>query len=170
MATVDQDWAQTSFLLGIVTEAAGAAVVSAGRSSRVRPLARNLVDELDDVAKPELAFGDDDDDESDVKGPKHRPPLNGDTSAANKVLGRYLELTKTKSNWMRQFSPKIVRPAVWMDLGGVLAIPIDPTSTRQVARKTELLLRAMGCESHMYPPDMALADWTPNEAAAALMK
>ncbi|KAE8881770.1 hypothetical protein PF003_g34093 [Phytophthora fragariae] len=49
----DDDWE----VKGTVTEAAEAAVVSAGRSSGVPPLARNLVDELDDVAKPEPAFG-----------------------------------------------------------------------------------------------------------------
>ncbi|KAE9296373.1 hypothetical protein PF008_g24020 [Phytophthora fragariae] len=52
----DDDWE----VKGTVTEAAEAAVVSAGRSSGIRPLARNLVDELDDVAKPEPAFGEDD--------------------------------------------------------------------------------------------------------------
>ncbi|KAE9105913.1 hypothetical protein PF010_g12811 [Phytophthora fragariae] len=52
----DDDWE----VRGTMTEAAEAAVVSAGRSSGVRPLSRSLVDELDDVAKPEPAFGEDD--------------------------------------------------------------------------------------------------------------
>ncbi|KAE9230406.1 hypothetical protein PF005_g3488 [Phytophthora fragariae] len=133
---------------GTVTEAAEAAVVSAGRSSGVRPLARNLVDELDDVAKPEPAF-DEDDDENGVKDfpmvaeamiqpTGILPPLNGDTPVANKVLGRCVELTRTKSNWMRQFSPKMVRQAVWANLGRVLAAPINSTSTFQVYRETDL--------------------------------
>ncbi|KAE9357419.1 hypothetical protein PF008_g3169 [Phytophthora fragariae] len=139
---------------GTVTEAAEAAVVSAGRSSGVRPLARNLVDELDDVAKPEPAFGEDDDEngvkdfpmvaEAMIQPTGILPPLNGDTPAANKVLGRCVELTRTKSNWMRQFSPKMVRQPVWANLGRVLAAPINSTSTFQVSRETESLLHAMG--------------------------
>ncbi|KAE9268045.1 hypothetical protein PR003_g31578 [Phytophthora rubi] len=83
----DDDWE----VKGTVTEAAEAAVVSAGRSSGVRPLARNLVDELDDVAKPEPAFGEDDGEDGAKDFPKTaaatiqptgiRPPLNGDTPA-----------------------------------------------------------------------------------------
>ncbi|KAE9012333.1 hypothetical protein PR002_g14831 [Phytophthora rubi] len=172
----DDDWE----VRGTVTEAAEAAVVSAGRSSGVRQLARNLVDELDDVAKPQPAFGEDDGEDGAKDSPKTatatnqptgiRPPLNGDTPAANKVLGRCVELMRTKSNWMRQFSPKMVRQAVWADLGRVLAAPIDSTSTLQVARETESLLQAMGCESQQYPSAMALADWSPTEAATALTK
>ncbi|KAE8970290.1 hypothetical protein PR002_g27164 [Phytophthora rubi] len=90
----DDDWE----VKGTVTKAAEAAVVSAGRSSGVRPLARNLVDELDDVAKPEPAFGEDDGEDGAKEG----------------------------------------------------------------------LLRAMGCDSQMYPSTMALADWSPTEAATAL--
>ncbi|KAE8955458.1 hypothetical protein PR001_g32097, partial [Phytophthora rubi] len=172
----DGDWE----VGGTMTEAAEAAVVSAGRSSGVRPLARSLVDELDDVAKLEPAFGEDDREDGAKDFPRTtevtiqptgiRPPLNGDTPAANKVLGRCVELMRTKSNWMRQFSPKMVRQAVWADLGRALAAPIDSTSTLAVARETEGLLRAMGCESQMYPSTMALADWSPTEAATALSK
>ncbi|KAE9337227.1 hypothetical protein PF008_g12635 [Phytophthora fragariae] len=162
---------------GTVTEAAEAAVVSAGRSSGVHPLTRNLVDELDDVAKPEPAFGEDDGEYGAKDFPKTatatiqptriRPPLNGDTPDADKVLGRCVELLRTKSNWMKQFSPKMVRQAVWADLGRVLAAPIDSTSTLQLARETESLLQAMGCESQQYPSAMALADWSLTEAATA---
>ncbi|KAE8874832.1 hypothetical protein PF005_g19742 [Phytophthora fragariae] len=165
---------------GTMTEAAEAAVVSAERSSGVRPLAQSLVDEVDDVAKPEPAFGEDDREygakdfprttEVTIQPTGIRPPLNGDTPAATKVLGRCVELMRTKSNWMRQFSSKMVRQAVWADLGRALASPIDSTSTLAVARETEGLLRAMGCESQMYPSTMALADWSPTEAATALSK
>ncbi|KAE9361542.1 hypothetical protein PF008_g915 [Phytophthora fragariae] len=123
----DDDWE----VKGTVTEASEAAVVSAGRSSGIRPLARYLIDELDDVAKPEPAFGEDDGEDGAKDFPKTaavtiqptgiRPPLNGDTPAANKVLGRCVELMRTKSNWMRLFTPKIVRQAVWADLGRALA-------------------------------------------------
>ncbi|KAE8974467.1 hypothetical protein PR002_g25907 [Phytophthora rubi] len=152
----DDDWE----VRGTVTEAAEAA--------------------LDDVAKPEPAFGEDDGEDGAKDFPKTvaatiqptgiRPPLNGDTPAANKVLGRCVELMRTKSNWMRQFSPKMVRQAVWADLGRVLAAPIDSTSTLQVVQETESLLQAMGCESQQYPSAMALADWSPTEAATALTK
>ncbi|KAE9276610.1 hypothetical protein PR003_g29015 [Phytophthora rubi] len=172
----DDDWE----VKGTMTEATEAAVVSAGRSSGVRPLVRNLVDELDDVAKPEPAFGEDDGEAgakdfqktaaATIQPTGIRPPLNGDTPAVNKVLGRCVELMRTKSNWMRQFSPKIVRQAVWADLGRALAAPIDSTSTLAVARETEGLLRAMGCDSQMYPSTMGLADWSPTEAATALSK
>ncbi|EGZ25267.1 hypothetical protein PHYSODRAFT_250493 [Phytophthora sojae] len=99
-----------------------------------------------------------------------RPPLNGDTPAANRVLGRCLELMKTKSEWMQLFSPKQVRQAIWMDLEGALATPINSTSTRQVAQNTVDLLRAMGCEPQILPTEAALASWTPTTAAAALTK
>ncbi|KAE9291127.1 hypothetical protein PF008_g25412 [Phytophthora fragariae] len=87
----DDDWE----VRGTMTEAAEAAVVSAGRSSGVCPLARSLVDELDDVAKPEPAFVEDDGEDGAKDFPKTtevttqptriRPPLNGDTPASNKV-------------------------------------------------------------------------------------
>ncbi|KAE8987611.1 hypothetical protein PR001_g22276 [Phytophthora rubi] len=134
-----------------MTEVAEAAVVSAGRSSGVRPLARNLVDELDDVAKPEPAFGEDDGEDGAKDFPKTaeatiqptgiRPPLNGDTPADNSVRG----VDENEEQ-------------------------LDASVLAQDARETESLLRAMGCESQMYPSTMALADWSPTEAAAALTK
>ncbi|POM67562.1 Hypothetical protein PHPALM_16415 [Phytophthora palmivora] len=158
-----------------------AAVVSVGRSGGVRSLARNLTEELDDVAGPEPATEDSDDGSDGLKlsamtgkatsrSTGNWPPVNGDTPAANKVLGRCLELMKTRSNWMQLFGPKQVRQAVWMDLGGELAVPIDSTSTRQVAQDTVLLLRAMGCEPQRFPSDAALKDWTPTDAGTALRK
>ncbi|EGZ20272.1 hypothetical protein PHYSODRAFT_245817 [Phytophthora sojae] len=99
-----------------------------------------------------------------------RPPLNSDTPAAKKVLGRCLELMKTKSEWIQLFSPKQVRQAIWMDLGGALATPINSTGTRQVAPNTVDLLRAMGCEPQILPTEAAVASWTPTSAAAALTK
>ncbi|OWZ04693.1 hypothetical protein PHMEG_00023362, partial [Phytophthora megakarya] len=71
------------------------AILAAGRSSGARPLARNLMEELDEVVGPEPAFGDDDDEEQDDDDddPKqavatsqvteqktgYRAPMNGDT-------------------------------------------------------------------------------------------
>ncbi|OWY94099.1 LOW QUALITY PROTEIN: hypothetical protein PHMEG_00036269 [Phytophthora megakarya] len=118
-------------------------------------LARNLTEELEEVAGPEPA--NDSDDEGLTGGTRSkatgkrttpasdtRPPINGDTPAANKVLGRTLELMRTKSSWFPIFGPKLVRQAVWMNLGAELVVPVDSTSTRQVAQDSVLLLRAMG--------------------------
>ncbi|OWY93354.1 hypothetical protein PHMEG_00037287, partial [Phytophthora megakarya] len=98
-----------------------------------------------------------------------RPPINGDTPGANKVIGKTLGLMMTKSSWMQMFSPTLVRQAVWMNLGGELVVPIDSTSTRQVAQDTVLLLKAMGCEPQRFPSDAALDDW-PADAGTALRK
>ncbi|OWZ04811.1 LOW QUALITY PROTEIN: hypothetical protein PHMEG_00023214, partial [Phytophthora megakarya] len=76
----------------------------------------------------------------------------------------------TKSSWMQIFSPTLVRQAVWMNLGGELVVPIDSTSTRQVAQDTVLLLKAMGCEPQRFPSDAALDDWAPADASTALRK
>ncbi|OWY95782.1 Eukaryotic/viral aspartic protease, partial [Phytophthora megakarya] len=92
------------------------AILVAGRSSGARPLAQNLMEVLDEVVGPEPAFGDDDeeereDDDDDSKQAVttfqvteqktgYRPPMNGDTLAANKVLGRTCEemMEKTASD------------------------------------------------------------------------
>ncbi|OWY91784.1 hypothetical protein PHMEG_00039494, partial [Phytophthora megakarya] len=76
----------------------------------------------------------------------------------------------TKSSWMQMFSPTLVRQAVWMNLGGELVVPIDSTSTRQVAQDTVLLLKAMGCEPQRFPSDAALDDWAPADTGTALRK
>ncbi|POM69076.1 Hypothetical protein PHPALM_14681 [Phytophthora palmivora] len=158
-----------------------AAVVSVGRSGGVRSLAHNLTEELDDVAGPEPATEDSDDGSDGLKpsamagkttslSAGNRPPVNGDTPAGNKILGRCLELMRARSNWMQLFDPKLVHQAVWMDIGGEQAVSIDSSSTRQVAQDTVLLLRAMRCEPQRFPSDAALKDWTPTDAGAALRK
>ncbi|POM66386.1 Hypothetical protein PHPALM_17756, partial [Phytophthora palmivora] len=116
-----------------------AAVVSVGRSGEG--------DDGSDGLKPSAMTG-----KATSRSTGNRPPVNGDTPAANKVLGRCLEFMKTRSNWMQLFGPKLVRQTVWMDLGGELAVPIDSTSTRQVVQDTVLLLRAMG------PDDLSDSD------------
>ncbi|KAE9063026.1 hypothetical protein PF010_g29158 [Phytophthora fragariae] len=86
----DDDWKAS----GVMTETPEVTVVSAGRSNGVRPLARNLVGELDDVTTLGPAVGEDDEDEDKSKVPAmmneagarptgDRPPLNGDTPAAS---------------------------------------------------------------------------------------
>ncbi|POM61231.1 LOW QUALITY PROTEIN: hypothetical protein PHPALM_29786 [Phytophthora palmivora] len=144
-----------------------AAVVSVGRSGGVT-LARNLTEELDDVAGPEPAT-EDSDDGSDAVGDDREGNFSVDRQpttslcgmpVANKILGRCLELMKTRSNWMQLFGPKLVLQAVWMDLGG----------TRKVAHDTVLPLRAMRREPQRFPSDTALKDWTPTDAGTALRK
>uniref|UniRef100_H3GRG8 Retrotransposon gag domain-containing protein n=1 Tax=Phytophthora ramorum TaxID=164328 RepID=H3GRG8_PHYRM len=151
-------------------EISEAAAVSAGRSGGVRSLARNLTEELNEVAGPEPANGYDEDGSDDQQSSAMaedansrpnggRPPLNGDTPAANRVLGRYLELMK-----------RVVRQVIWMELGGELTVPVESWSTRQVAEDTVQLLRAMGCEPQLFPSEADLRAWAPEDAATALRK
>uniref|UniRef100_H3GP09 Uncharacterized protein n=1 Tax=Phytophthora ramorum TaxID=164328 RepID=H3GP09_PHYRM len=132
-------------------ELSEAAAVSAGRSGG-----------LNEVAGPEPAYGDDEDGSDDQRSlvmareansrPNgSQPPLNGDTPAANRVLGRYLELMRMKTSWMRSFAPEVVCQAIWTELGGELTVPVESWSTRQVAEDTVQLLRAMGCEPQVFP-------------------
>ncbi|POM76328.1 Hypothetical protein PHPALM_6441 [Phytophthora palmivora] len=127
-----------------------AAEVSVGRSGGVRSLARNLTKELDDVAGPEPATEDSDDGSDGLKpsamkatsrSTGNRPPVNGDTPAANKVLGRCLELMKARNNWMQLFGPILCYSSVlW------------------------------GASLTEFPSDAALKDWTPTDAGTALRK
>ncbi|OWZ23037.1 hypothetical protein PHMEG_0002145 [Phytophthora megakarya] len=136
-----------------VSELSEDVVVSVGHSAGLRALARNLAEELEEVAGPAI---DSDDDGSDGAKPSvatgkatsqstgFRPPINGETPGANKVVGKTLELMTTKSSWMQIFGPTLVRPAVWMNIGGESVVLIDSTSARQVAQDTVMLLRSMG--------------------------
>ncbi|OWZ00599.1 hypothetical protein PHMEG_00028172 [Phytophthora megakarya] len=104
-----------------VSELSEGAVVSVGRSAGVKALARNLAEELEEVAGPAM---DSDDDGSDGAKPSaatgkatsqstgFRPPINGDTPGANKVIGKPLELMMSRSSWMQMFGPTLVRQAV----------------------------------------------------------
>ncbi|OWZ03942.1 hypothetical protein PHMEG_00024244 [Phytophthora megakarya] len=138
----------------LVSKLSEGAVVSVGHSACVKALARNLAEELEEVAGPVM---DSDDDGSDGAKP-------------SAVIEKTLELMKTKSSWMQMFEPTLVRQAVWMNLGGELVVPIDSTSTRQVVQDTVMLLRAMRCEPQRFPPDAALEDWAPADAGTALRK
>ncbi|OWZ14221.1 hypothetical protein PHMEG_00012333 [Phytophthora megakarya] len=90
-----------------VSELSGGSV---SRNAGVKALARNLAEELEEVAGPAV---DSDDDGSDGASPSaatgkatsqstgFRPPINGDTPGASKVIGKPLELMMTKSSWMQ---------------------------------------------------------------------
>ncbi|OWZ16139.1 LOW QUALITY PROTEIN: hypothetical protein PHMEG_00010107, partial [Phytophthora megakarya] len=150
-----------------VSERSEGASVSVGRCAGV--LARNHAEELEEVAGPAM---DSDDDGADGVKPSaagkatsqstgFRPPINGDTPGSNNVIDKTLELMMTKSSWMQMFGPTLVRQTV---------VPIDSTSTRQVAQDTVMLLRAMGCEPQRFPSDAALDNWAPADAGTGLRK
>ncbi|OWZ13867.1 hypothetical protein PHMEG_00012740 [Phytophthora megakarya] len=82
-----------------VSELSEGAVVSVGRSAGVKAITCNLAEELDELAGPAM---DSDDDGSDggklsaatgkatSQSTGFRPPINGDTPGANKVIGKTL--------------------------------------------------------------------------------
>ncbi|GMF42347.1 unnamed protein product [Phytophthora fragariaefolia] len=113
---------------GDALDASDEARVSAGRGGAPRPIRRNLAGEFDEVAKPEPAR-DDSGSENEVldkkpadesvirKLPGNRPPVNSSTPAANRVIGRILDQMMESSDWIRQFTPKAVRQALWLSFG-----------------------------------------------------
>ncbi|OWY95480.1 hypothetical protein PHMEG_00034506 [Phytophthora megakarya] len=146
------------------------AILAAGRSS-----------ELDEVVGPEPAFGDDDDDDdskqavttSQVTEQKTgcRPPMNGDTPAANKVLGRTYEEMMEKSTWIRLFEPKRIRQAVWAGLSHELAVAVAATTTGQVASDTVHLWRSGIRENLVIAvPDTTCARTPTNEGGPPMIR
>ncbi|OWY92221.1 Eukaryotic/viral aspartic protease [Phytophthora megakarya] len=161
------------------------AILTTVRSSGARPLARNLMEELDEVVGPEPAFGDDDDegrddDDDDSKQAVlsqvteqktgYRPPMNRDNPAANKVLGRTYEEMMEKSTWIRLFEPKRIRQAVWADLSPELAVAVTATTTGQIASDTVQSLKLMGLQAQTVPTQAVLESWIPAEAGTDLSK
>ncbi|OWY91829.1 Eukaryotic/viral aspartic protease, partial [Phytophthora megakarya] len=162
------------------------AILAVGRNSGARPLARNLMEELDEVVGPKPEFGDDDDEErdDDDDGSKqavtlsqvteqktgYRPPMNRDNPAANKVLGRTYEEMMEKSTWIRLFEPKRIRQAVWADLSPELAVAVTATTTGQIASDTVQNLKSMGLQAQTVPTQAVLESWIPAEAGTDLSK
>ncbi|GMF26613.1 unnamed protein product [Phytophthora fragariaefolia] len=112
-----EDSEADGYVFGNDLDASDEARVSAGRSGAPRPITRNVVSEFDEVAKPEPARNDSgrENDVSDKipadetvirKLPGNRPPMNGSTPAANRVIGRILDQMMESSDWIRQFTPK----------------------------------------------------------------
>ncbi|KAG3138059.1 hypothetical protein C6341_g20771 [Phytophthora cactorum] len=142
-------------------------VLSAGSRGVSRPLSRNLADDLSAVAGTDAADDDwceeqkEDEPSSkavrDSDGLAVRPPVNGDTPAANKVLARCFEKMQS-SDWIRQFNPRQTRQATWGDLRDDLAYPVNSLSTTQVAEDTVSLLRTMGMDVRNYPSTLTLKD------------
>ncbi|GMF50540.1 unnamed protein product [Phytophthora fragariaefolia] len=162
-------------------DASDEARMSAGRSGAPRPITRNLAGEFDEVAKPEPAR-DDSGSDNEVSGkkpadesvirklPGNRPPMNSCTPAANRGIGRSLDQMMESSDWIRQFTPKAVRQALWVELSGELAWPVNTMSAVKVAEDTVSLLRAMGLEPQTNPSEAALRDWPPAIAGKELKR
>ncbi|GMF25474.1 unnamed protein product [Phytophthora fragariaefolia] len=143
--------------------------MSAGRSGAPRPITRNLTGEFDEVAKPEPAR-DDSGSQTEVsdkkimgdtvvgKLPGHPPPMNSSTPAANRLIGRILGQMMESSDWIQQFRHKAVHQAIWVELSGELAWPVNIMSTVKVAENMMSLLRAMGLEPQTNPSEAALRD------------
>ncbi|GMF58204.1 unnamed protein product [Phytophthora fragariaefolia] len=74
------------------------------------------------------------------------------------------------SDWIRQFTPKAVRQALWVELSGELAWPVNTMSAVKVAEDTVSLLRAMGLEPQTNPSEAALRDWSPVIAGKGLRR
>ncbi|GMF29582.1 unnamed protein product [Phytophthora lilii] len=123
------------------------ATVSIGRSSGVRPLSRNLTDELNAVAGPEPAHDGED--------------VSTETPATAKAGGGRPRSTATGHH---------LTVILRLPTSNELATPVDSASTQQVARDTVILLRSMGCEPQKHPSDAVLRDWTPSNAGTVLMK
>ncbi|OWZ09601.1 Eukaryotic/viral aspartic protease, partial [Phytophthora megakarya] len=155
------------------------------KSGGMKSLSRNLADEFEEAGKPELAHDDIDELNDDLKKPStmtrgasqlttkkdgNCPPINGDTPAANKILGQCLNAMLDTSSWNSLFAPKVARQGVWAELVEELSFPVYSTSTSKVAEDTEFLLMAMGMEAHAYPSSTALADWTASEAVTKLQR
>ncbi|OWZ16972.1 LOW QUALITY PROTEIN: hypothetical protein PHMEG_0009160 [Phytophthora megakarya] len=151
------------------------AILAAGRSSGTRPLARNLMEELDKVTRPGHAYSDGEYDKGDdakcsevtsqvtEQTTGSRPPINGDTPAVNKVLGRTYEEIMEKSTWVQLFEPKRIHQAVWANLSHELVIAVTATTTAEVADNTIQFLKSMGLQAQSRLPQSVLDKWVPGD-------
>ncbi|GMF54262.1 unnamed protein product [Phytophthora fragariaefolia] len=140
-----------------------------------------LAGEFDEVAKPEPARDDSgsENEASDKKPadetgirklPGNRPPMNSSTPVANRVIGRILDQMMESSDWIRQFTPKAVRQALWVELSGELAWTVNTMSAVKVAEYTVSLFRTMGLEPQTNPSEAALRYWPPPIAGKELKR
>ncbi|GMF24901.1 unnamed protein product [Phytophthora fragariaefolia] len=111
-----------------------------GKSAAPRPIARRLGSEFDEVAPARPLAPDE------RPTPCRRPPVNGDTPNAYKILGQVGRSMVATSAWMMMFGPKEVSGAKWVTLEKELASPIDSSGLTQLAVQTKRLLEAMGFE------------------------
>ncbi|GMF59101.1 unnamed protein product [Phytophthora fragariaefolia] len=102
-----------------------------GKSGAPRPIARRLGSEFDEVA-PARALAPD---ERSTTG--SRPPVNGDTPNAYKILGQVGRSMVATSAGMMMFGPTEVGGAKWVTLEKELASPIDSSGLTQLAEQTK---------------------------------
>ncbi|GMF45588.1 unnamed protein product [Phytophthora fragariaefolia] len=120
----------TAELLGEVEELS----LQVSRMGNPRLVERNLVAELGVSADD----ADDEDDQGVVQG--ERPPLiprairNADTPSANKVLARFGEEMRTRSEWMMMFAPVAMAQAKWPVLGPEPTQRINSTGINNSSR------------------------------------
>ncbi|EGZ29606.1 hypothetical protein PHYSODRAFT_469588 [Phytophthora sojae] len=145
------------------------------------PVSRNLAEELDDVDGPEPAYDEMEEFEDSADNSRlpvlttqvteqtsgNRPPMDGDTPAANKVLGRCFEAMRA-SEWGRLFEPRMIRQAVWADLSHELARPVNAVTVEQVANDTVTFLKALGLRPTLTLSPSTLESFLPAEAGADL--
>ncbi|GMF39322.1 unnamed protein product [Phytophthora fragariaefolia] len=74
------------------------------------------------------------------------------------------------SDWIRQFTPKVVRQALCVELSGELAWPVNTMSAVKVVEDTVSLLRATGLEPQTNPSEAALRDRPPAIAGKELKR
>ncbi|GMF25406.1 unnamed protein product [Phytophthora fragariaefolia] len=96
--------------------------------------------------------------------------MNSSAPAANRVIGRILNQMMESSDWTRQFTPKVVRQTLWVELRGELAWSVNIMSAVKVVEDTVSLLRAVGLEPQMNPSEAALRDWPPTIAGKELKR
>ncbi|GMF37421.1 unnamed protein product [Phytophthora fragariaefolia] len=132
-----------------------------GKAGAPRPIARRLGSEFDEVT-PARAFAPDE--------RPSRPPVNGDTTNAYKILGQVGRSMVATSVWMMMFGPKEVGGVKWATLEKDLASPIDNPGLTQLAKQTKRLLAAMGFECAVMPSEVALQIWELGDASAELTR
>ncbi|GMF37503.1 unnamed protein product [Phytophthora fragariaefolia] len=135
-----------------------------GKSGAPRPIARRLGSEFDEVA-PARALAPD---ERPTTG--SRPPVNGDTPNAYKILGQVGRSMVATSAWMMMLGPKEVGGAKWVTLEKELAIGLASSGLTQLAEQTKRLLEAMGFECADIPSKVALQIWELGDASAELTR
>ncbi|EGZ12130.1 hypothetical protein PHYSODRAFT_336592 [Phytophthora sojae] len=134
------------------------------KSGAPRPIARRLDAELGEVTPAKVLAPD----ERPITG--NRPPVNGATPNAYKILGQVGRSVVATSTWVMMFAPKEVGAAKWVTLKRELASPIDSSSLFQLSEQTKRLLVAMGFECTSVPSKVALEVWELAEVSAELTK
>ncbi|EGZ20566.1 hypothetical protein PHYSODRAFT_328675 [Phytophthora sojae] len=129
----------------------------------LRPIACRLDAELGEVTPAEVLAPD----ELPITG--NRPPVNGDTPNAYKILGQVGRLMVSTSAWGGgvMFAPMEVGGAKWVTLERELVSPIYSSSLVQLSEQTKRLLVAMGFEGTSVPSKVALEVWELAESGSA---